>query len=113
MEPHRCYLPALRPLIGNPGLHALSHITGGGIEENTMRVLPEPCRLDINWESWTRPEIFQILQNRGEVPESEMRKVFNLGIGVIAIVDRQESERIAAEIRNKGEEVYEIGQVIS
>lgn len=111
MEPHRCYLLALQGLIGDPALHALSHITGGGIEENTHRVLPKGLSLDIDWNSWPRPELFELLQTQGCVPEDEMRRVFNLGIGAIAIVEKSEAQRIAVHMKAHGERVYTIGRV--
>jgi phosphoribosylformylglycinamidine cyclo-ligase len=111
LEPHRCYLPALRPLLENPALRALAHITGGGLEENTLRVIPSPLRLEINWKSWKRPEIFRLIQEKGGVEEDEMRRVFNLGIGVVAVVDRPHTDEIAAGLRAGGEQVTLIGRV--
>ncbi len=111
MEPHRCYLPSLQGLIGDPALHALSHITGGGIEENTLRVLPKGLPLDIDWNSWPRPELFELIQTQGSVPEDEMRCVFNLGIGAIAIVEKSEAQRVTAHLKSHGERVYTIGRV--
>jgi phosphoribosylformylglycinamidine cyclo-ligase len=111
MQPHRCYLPALQSLIGNPALHALSHITGSGIEENTRRVIPKDMKLDVNWQSWPRPEIFTMIRERGKVAEDEMRRVFNLGIGVIAILDPSHAREIAADLQKRGERVYQIGRV--
>ena len=111
MEPHRCYLSALGDLIGDPALHALSHITGGGIEENTRRVLPQSLQLQVYWSAWERPELFKLIKEKGNVPEVEMRRVFNLGVGVIAIVDRGEADRISEHLRSFGTEVWAIGQV--
>ena len=111
MEPHRCYLKSLRTLIGDPALHALSHITGGGIEENTRRVIPKTLRLQIDWNGWERPKLFRLIQERGEVGEDEMRRVFNLGIGAIAIVDSAGAERIVAQLRQSGERVFRMGWV--
>jgi phosphoribosylformylglycinamidine cyclo-ligase len=111
LEPHRCYLPSLRALLENPALHALAHITGGGLEENTSRVIPPPLRLEINWRSWERPEIFRLIQEKGGVPEAEMRRVLNLGIGVVAVVERAHADEIAGELRARGEQVTLIGRV--
>ena len=111
METHRCYLTSLRGLIGDPALHALSHITGGGIEENTLRVLPEGLSLDLDWQSWPRPELFELIQTQGSVAEEEMRRVFNLGIGAIAVVEQSDASRVAAHLKSHGERVYTIGRV--
>jgi phosphoribosylformylglycinamidine cyclo-ligase len=111
LEPHRCYLPSLTPLLENPALHALAHITGGGLEGNVSRVIPQPLRLDIEWGAWPRPELFRLLQEKGHVPEVEMRRVFNLGIGAVAIVDRTRTDEIADELRAHGEEAHLIGRI--
>jgi phosphoribosylformylglycinamidine cyclo-ligase len=111
LEPHRCYLPALRELLEHPELHALAHITGGGIEENTRRVVPKQFTLNVDWQSWPRPELFSLIQKRGNVLEDEMRRVFNLGIGVIAIVVAAAAEEISAHLISKGETVYRIGRI--
>jgi phosphoribosylformylglycinamidine cyclo-ligase len=110
---HRCYLNSVGSLLDHPGLHALSHITGGGIEDNTMRVMPAGLKLQVNWDAWPRPELFKIIQERGSITEEEMRRVFNLGIGVIAIVDPASAAGLARELLKTGESVFEIGQVVS
>lgn len=98
---HRSYLHALAPLLDDGLVHALSHVTGGGIVGNTMRVVPEGCALDIAWDAWPRPRLFSLIQELGEVPEEDMRRTFNLGIGMIVITsaDHKETvmERLAAE----------------
>jgi phosphoribosylformylglycinamidine cyclo-ligase len=98
---HRSYLPAMLPLLGDDAVHALSHITGGGIEGNTRRVIPPDLELDIDWSAWTRPRIFEMIQELGHVPEADMRRTFNLGIGFIVIADAASAprimERLAAE----------------
>lgn len=111
LESHRCYLPSLAPLLSHPGLHALSHITGGGLVENTLRVVPKGMRLDVDWSSWQWPEIFMLLQTRGSVPDAEMRRVFNLGIGVVAIVDPNAADEIKRALTASGESVAVIGRV--
>jgi len=111
MASHRCYLPSVGPLLENPALHALSHITGGGIEENTLRVVPKGVKLELNWSSWERPELYQIIQKRGQVPEDEMRRVFNLGIGVIVIVEPSSASEMLKALISKGEQAMIIGRV--
>jgi phosphoribosylformylglycinamidine cyclo-ligase len=111
LESHRCYLPSLTGILDDPALHALSHITGGGIEENTLRVVPKGLKLAIDWQSWTRPEIFRLMQTKGNIPEDEMRKVFNCGVGVIAIVEPSEARRFADTIHALGEETFIMGKV--
>ncbi len=111
MEPHRCYLPSLGKLLDHPGLRVMSHITGGGIVENTERVIPDSCALEIDWSAWPRPEIFSLIQEQGEVPEADMRHTFNLGIGAVAIVAPSHANAFAEALRSLGESVYTIGKV--
>jgi len=109
---HRSYLKPVRSLLQNAGLHAISHITGGGIVGNTSRVLPEDLRLKINWKAWDWLPIFQLIQDAGEIETEEMRKVFNLGIGMILIVDRGSADSITENLNASGESVTLVGEVI-
>lgn len=80
---HRSYASALRPVLG--ALHALAHITGGGIPGNLPRVLPDGCEAVVDAGSWPWPPLFRVLMRAGQVSRDEMRRVFNLGIGMIAV----------------------------
>lgn len=111
MRPHRCYLPSVGSLLDDPAMHALSHITGGGIEDNTLRVIPKGMKLEVDWTSWERPELFTLIQERGRVPEEEMRRVFNLGIGVIAIVEQTSANDIVQALKASDEQAMIIGRV--
>ena len=73
-------------------LKAFSHITGGGIVGNTKRVVPSNYEIKIDWTSWKVPEIFKLIQKTGDIEDEEMRKVFNMGIGLIAIIDKNDSK---------------------
>jgi len=84
---HKSYLHPLLPIINNENLHALSHVTGGGIIANTLRVIDKKNEIFIDWDSWERPPIFKLIQDIGNVPEYDMRESMNLGIGMIMIVD--------------------------
>jgi phosphoribosylformylglycinamidine cyclo-ligase len=85
LAPHRLYLSQVRELRARADVKALAHVTGGGILGNLPRVLPPGVEAEIDWESWERPPVFDWLTERG-VPEDEQRRVFNLGIGMCAIV---------------------------
>ena len=94
---HKSYLPLIRDI--KTFAHAFVHVTGGGIHGNTQRVLPEGLRAKIDYETWERPPIFNLIQERGAVPEEDMRSTFNLGIGLIVILPpsaEQDLRRIAA-----------------
>ncbi|MDD5087871.1 MAG: phosphoribosylformylglycinamidine cyclo-ligase [bacterium] len=111
MQPHRCYLSSLGSLIGKPWLHALSHITGGGLEANTLRVIPDGLSLEVDYDSWPRPELFRLIQRRGTIDEMEMRRVFNLGIGAVAIVDPAFADAARDELVDRGEHVFSVGHI--
>ena len=85
LAPHKLYLDDVRALRAQADVKALAHVTGGGILGNLLRVLPEGLHARIDWDSWERPAVFQWLAERG-VEEEEARKVFNLGIGMCAVV---------------------------
>jgi phosphoribosylformylglycinamidine cyclo-ligase len=85
LAPHRLYLEDVRALRATADVKALAHVTGGGILGNLERVLPEGVQAQIDWESWERPAVFHWLAEQG-VGEDEARRVFNLGIGLVAVV---------------------------
>ena len=85
LTPHRLYLHEVRELRAHADVRALAHVTGGGILGNLSRVLPDGVEARIDWHSWERPRVFAWLAERG-VEEEELRRVFNLGIGMCAVV---------------------------
>ena len=109
---HRSYRDAILALKDQHFLHGMSHITGGGIEGNTRRILPKGLGLKVDWNSWEPLEIFRLIQQIGRVPKEEMRRVFNFGIGYIFVVDRNfvtEAKEILNSIQH---EPIIIGEVI-
>lgn len=96
LAPHLSYLRPLAPLLAHPGLHALAHITGGGLTDNLPRILPAGCGAEIEVGSWPVPEVFRLLERRGDVGRDEMFRVFNMGIGMAVIVDPTSAEEIRA-----------------
>ena len=98
---HRSYLHTVYPLLAGGAIHGLSHITGGGIAGNTRRVIPEDCGLDIQWDAWTRPRIFSMIQELGSVDEDDMRRTFNLGIGLILIADPDAVPGLLADLASE------------
>lgn len=109
---HRSYLPLISELKGMKGVNGFSHITGGGIVGNTKRILPEGLKLEIDWKSWQRPPIYELIQKTGNVPEEEMQAAFNLGIGMIAVVSESEADMVSKKAGELGEEVFEVGRVV-
>jgi len=111
---HRSYLPSVHPMLNSPiskYIHGLSHITGGGIEGNTMRVVPDGLTLKVDWNAWERPAIFNLIQHVGEVPEEDMRRTFNLGVGLILLVDRRGVESVLSALRRKKEKPFLMGEI--
>lgn len=91
---HKSYLDAVLPLVEDELLTGISHITGGGIIGNTKRIVPEDRELVIEWDKIERLPIFDIIQKSGEISEDEMRKAFNLGIGVILITSEKNADNV-------------------
>jgi len=102
---HRSYLKLIHELKENISVKAFSHITGGGIIGNTKRVVPKNLQLKINWNAWEMLPIFKLIQQTGKVADEEMREVFNLGIGLIVIVDKNDVDKtlvLSKKINEKG-----------
>ncbi len=110
---HRSYLHVVYPMLSQFEIKGLSHITGGGLVANTLRVLPKGLALNIDWQAWTWLPIFEIIQRAGSVPTEDMRRTFNLGIGLVMIVSKTEAERVMAHLTAIGEAHWLIGEVIS
>ena len=108
---HRSYLKPILPLLTQPSLHGLAHITGGGIEGNTARVIPRGLKLSVDWDAWERPPIFRLIQQAGEVPEEDMRRTFNLGIGIVAIASKTGADRMLSGFRRRGEKSVVMGEI--
>lgn len=106
---HRSYLPPLRPLLGRPELHALAHITGGGLLDNLPRILPAGLAARIGLGSWKVPPLFAALESHGRVDPREMFRVFNMGIGMTVVVDPGFSEEALELLHAAGEDARIIG----
>jgi phosphoribosylformylglycinamidine cyclo-ligase len=114
LAPHRSYLPLVRPVLEQYSAKGLAHITGGGITENLPRILPEGCAAEIHRGAWAVPAIFRLLQQLGTVAEEEMYRIFNMGIGLIAVCGPRDAERVLEIIRRAGEpDADRIGRVVS
>ncbi len=91
---HRSYLATVYPMLEKDLISGISHITGGGIVGNTSRIMPENTAMEIDWNSWERLPIFELIQKTGNIDEEEMRHVFNLGVGMILIVNEDKVETV-------------------
>ena len=113
LAPHRSYLSAVRPLLDAGLIKGMAHITGGGITENLPRTLPAGCAADVDRRSWSVPPIFAFLRTRGDIAEDEMLRAFNMGIGLIAVVEASSSDRVVDLLRRGGERPIALGRVVS
>ena len=109
---HKSYLKLITHLNRHVSVKGYSHITGGGIVGNTMRLVPKGMSLNIFWNNWRTPKIFKLIQAAGEITDDEMRSVFNLGIGLIAIVSKKDKEKLIAVSKNFGEKPVVVGKVV-
>jgi phosphoribosylformylglycinamidine cyclo-ligase len=108
---HRCYLQPLWPLVDSGRVHALAHITGGGLTDNLPRVLPEDMGAVIKVGSWEIPPIFHLLATAGEVPEDDMWRSFNMGVGMVAVVAQDQLADVLADLRRAGCPGFPMGHI--
>jgi phosphoribosylformylglycinamidine cyclo-ligase len=105
---HRSYFAPLWPLVETGRIHALAHLTGGGFVDNIPRVLPPGTAVEIDRSSWKVPPLFGLLQELGGIDDSEMARVFNLGIGMVVLVDALRSP----ELVDRCPDAVRIGRVV-
>ena len=113
LEPHRSYLPLVRPLLDGGRIKAMAHITGGGITENLPRILPHGTAAVVDAASWDVPPLFRWLQRNGSVPIDDMMRTFNMGIGLVIATARGRSEQLIEELAARGgRDARVIGEVV-
>ncbi|WP_455656732.1 phosphoribosylformylglycinamidine cyclo-ligase [Phascolarctobacterium sp.] len=113
LTPTRLYPKACLPLIEKFDLHGMVHITGGGFYDNIPRILPDSCNAEINAAAWDVPVVFQKLQEWGNVPWAEMYRTFNMGVGMVLVVDPAEADGVREHLTAAGETFYELGKVVA
>lgn len=111
LKVHRSYLSSVWPLLSKHTIKGMSHITGGGIEGNTMRIIPKGLKLKIDWRAWDRPPIFKLIQKAGGVPEEDMCRTFNLGVGLIVIVNARDVGIVMKSLLAMKESPIIVGEV--
>jgi phosphoribosylformylglycinamidine cyclo-ligase len=112
LVPTKIYVKLVMELIANYELKAIAHITGGGVIENIPRVMHKGLGIDIKKDSWEKPAIFNMIENFNAIDEIELHKSFNMGIGLVIVVDDSKAEEIANYINENGEKAYVIGEVV-
>ncbi len=111
LTPTRIYVKSCLAAVREGAVHALAHITGGGLVENLPRVLPKTLCAELDQNSWTRPAVFGWLQHEGNVPEDDMVRTFNCGIGMAVVVPEDKAEQAKAIFEANGETVFRIGRI--
>ena len=111
LKPTKIYIKDIYPLIEKYDIHGICHITGGGIYENFPRILPEGLGADLDYTNVDAPKIFELLMKWGNVEKEEMYGTFNMGVGLVLIVDEKISEEIVEEFSNKGKTIYSLGKI--
>jgi phosphoribosylformylglycinamidine cyclo-ligase len=112
LAPTRIYVKPILSLLREITVKGLAHITGGGITENIPRVLPGGTAVEIDTSTWQQGPVFDFLQQHGNIETDEMRRTFNCGVGMVAIVAGEDVERAIAHLAASGETAWQIGQVI-
>ena len=111
LQPTRIYVKSILNLIKNFSIRGIVHIPGGGFLDNIPRIVPGPCRAVIRKGSWPIPPIFDLIRKRGNIDNTEMLRVFNMGIGMILIVSEKDHAEILERLEKLGESAYSIGTV--
>lgn len=115
MAPTKIYVKAIGQLqktLGNANLHAMAHITGGGLTENLPRVLPDNLTAQIDVNSWTFPPVFQWLQQRGNIEQTEMYRTFNCGVGFVVVVPSDKADEAIISLNDNGETAWKLGEIV-
>ncbi len=112
MKSHKSYWPVLRKLIDAELVHAMAHITGGGITDNLPRVLPKGAAAIVEAGTWPMLPVFTHLQKLGNVPQDEMLRTFNMGIGMVLVVPAKKFKRAQTMVEKLGEKAYLIGRIV-
>jgi phosphoribosylformylglycinamidine cyclo-ligase len=113
LAPTKIYVKSCLAAVKSGGVHALAHITGGGLLENIPRVLPKSLAVKIDLGAWDMPPVFTWLKDAGNMHDAEMWRTFNCGIGMVLVVDKARAGKIAALLKKSGEKVCVIGEVVA
>lgn len=112
LAPHRCYWPVVKPLLAAGLLRGLVHITGGGITDNTPRVLPPGTQAEIRLGSWPVLPVFRLIERCGKVPPADMLRTFNMGLGLLLVVAGRDAGRVSARLEKQREDHWMVGRIL-
>jgi phosphoribosylformylglycinamidine cyclo-ligase len=111
MAPHRSYLKALLPLIEEKAVNGLVHLTGGGFQGNIPRVLPHDTDAVIDRRTWEVPAVFRQISELGQIDRDEMDRAFNMGLGMLVVVDAERADELRERLVDAGETVHSVGRI--
>lgn len=111
LTPTRIYVKPILAMLKNLEIHALAHITGGGLTENVPRILPPATHALIDLSTWQLPPVFQWLQNTGNIAEAELLRTFNCGVGMVLVIPEQQAAHAINSLQNQGEQSWRLGTV--
>jgi phosphoribosylformylglycinamidine cyclo-ligase len=111
LKVHREYLTLLEPYLGDKRIHGLAHITGGGLYDNVLRILPEGCQAHIDKGSWEPLPIFRLLQSLGELPDEEAYRALNMGVGMVAAVQHNASAELVDRLGSAETPAFVLGEI--
>jgi phosphoribosylformylglycinamidine cyclo-ligase len=112
ITPTSIYSEPINSVIRDLSVHGLAHITGGGLEDNILRIIPKSCNVLINKGSWDTPPIFPFLQKGGNISDQEMMRTFNNGIGMVAVVPEEGAQDVMERLSAMGKKSFFIGEII-
>jgi phosphoribosylformylglycinamidine cyclo-ligase len=110
--PSVIYAPAMQSLMQRVDVHAFAHVTGGGLPGNLARVIPDHCDAVVQRGTWEEPRIFVEIQEAGDVARDEMEHVFNMGIGMVAVVPHGDAFSAVDHVRSQGHDAWRIGEIL-
>jgi len=113
LEPTRIYVKPVLAVMEKIAVKGVAHITGGGLVENVPRVLPESCAARLEKSRWVRPAVFDWLQAKGNVPEAEMHRTFNCGIGMVLVVSALDAAATVAMLASQGVQAAQVGSIVA
>jgi phosphoribosylformylglycinamidine cyclo-ligase len=111
LEPTRIYVTTIQNLRRDFRVYGISHITGGGLVDNIPRILPKPCKAVIDRSTWSVPAVFPYIQKAAQIPDHEMMRTFNNGLGLVIVVSEEETGEVLLRLKAMGENAYHIGSV--
>ncbi|MBT8119911.1 MAG: phosphoribosylformylglycinamidine cyclo-ligase, partial [Gammaproteobacteria bacterium] len=112
LAPTNIYVKAIHNLLPKYDIHAMAHITGGGLLENIPRVLPENSQAIVDTSSWQLPLVFQWLQDNGNVEINEMYRTFNCGVGMVLIVAADDANAVIDSLNQNGDTAWQLGNIV-